>query len=377
MDLLGKFRNVIWLGILLMSFGCVSHQTDYLKGEKTDDALPASTAVRWQNFFKAPPGPRERSELEKKLSIEDTNLDANGLLQLARNQIALGKFMQAEASLKAALRKADDQSEVLLEMASLYLRLNRHEQVADLLQQIKRLTNKNLPKNQEFNFRYQYVLALSYIETGERGKGHKILSDLIGTDRSFVPGYIALASSYLADGKLAVAEFTVKRGLDRGKDDPGLFNLMGVIHERNGQNEQALDWYNKALNLSVDFTPALVNRAKLAIKRKDLQGAQNDLTKALLQQPENVPALVSMGIVQRQLGDFESAQASFAKAIATEPHNGVARFNMGVLMAGAMNNPKEAIRLLHEVVQIAGKNERLKTIAKNYINEINSKYDHH
>ena len=86
-----------------------------------------------------------------------------------------------------------------------------------------------------FIFRYRYTLALAHLARGERTKAHKLLSDLIGVDKSFAPAYVSLATSYLGLGKESVAEFVAKRGLDRIKDHPALLNLMGIIAQKGRQ----------------------------------------------------------------------------------------------------------------------------------------------
>ena len=52
---------------------------------------------------------------------------------------------------------------------------------------------------------------MGYIERGDRAKGHKVLSDLISVEKSFIPAYVSLATSYIRGGKASVAEFVVRR----------------------------------------------------------------------------------------------------------------------------------------------------------------------
>ena len=218
--------------------------------------------------------------------------------------------------------------------------------------------------------KYRYTLALAFIGRGERDKGHRILSDLIGLDKTFTPAYASLASSYLAIGRASVAEFVLKRGLDRVQDNASLMNLMGVIAQQARQSEAARGWFDKALSIAPNYAPALVNRAVLSAANLEFAAAEEDLLQALKADPQQVDALVALGVVQKRQGNISGAKASFSKAVDSDPDNAYGRYNLAALLADDLKKPNEALRLFHEVLQTPAANSELKELARSYINDL-------
>ena len=197
-----------------------------------------------------------------------------------------------------------------------------------------------------------------------------VLSDLIGINKTFAPGYAALVSSYMNMGKDGVAEFIAKRGLDRGNDDPMLMNILGVLAERKNEGVAARSWYNKAIEAAPTFSPALVNRANLAIKELEFGPAEEDLLRALMYSPTSVDAQVALAIVFRRTGRTNLAKDSLTKTLEQDPDSAIARFNLGVLMMVDLNQSATATRLFNEVLQISGSHAELRDQAKNHLAEL-------
>jgi Tfp pilus assembly protein PilF len=343
---------------------------DVVPTKPAGEKVPANAVMNWQSFFKAPPTTVQRKILEAKLAKWIEKETPDELVAKGRMEIAVGRLAAAETSLRRALRLKPDHLDASLELASLYIRQRDLTRAFEFLAQVRDgiATSENLPN--EFVLKYRYTLALGYVHRGDRDKGHAILSDLIGVDKGFAPAYAALASSYLATGKEGVAEFVVRRGLDRCKDDPTLMNLMGVIAQRQRQTDTALQWYERALAAAPAFVPALVNRAILHTKNLEYAAAEQDLVRALHHDPQNVEALVALGIVQRKQGNITAARASLSKAVDLRPDDAHARFNLGVLMVDDLKRPSEAMRLFHEVMQTPGATEDVKRLAKTYLGEL-------
>ncbi len=314
--------------------------------------FPAHTVINWLPHFKASPTPTQRRILSQKLAAW-TDLDsADKLLQKARAELAIGKLPAAEASLRTAIRLQADHTDVLLELAQLYIRKREHTRAFEFIAQLKQVLEKQPRLDPTLRFRYRYVLALAYVERGDRKQGHDILSDLISIDPSFAPAYTALAASYIRQGRWDAADFIARRGLDRGKDDASLYNLLGAVAAHKNKFTVAREHFNKAIQLSPSHAPALVNRANLAANLGEFQAAELDLQNAIEAAPAYAPARVAMGVVQRKTGRYRSAADAFSKAIDLDPEDSLARYNLGVLYAEHLKQPNTALRLFHEVLQI-------------------------
>ncbi len=340
------------------------------QGTTKEGKVPADAVMNWQSFFKAPPTSQERSLLERRVTAWTDVGTVKELLQKGRAELALGRIGAAEVSFRKATRLEPKNLEAALELAALFLKKKDVKNAFEFLVQVKEGLGIDRRATQSFIFRYRYTLALAYIERGDREKGHKVLSDLLTVQRDFAPAYVALATSYITINRDAVAEFVVRRGLDRIKEDPRLLSLMGLVLARRRTLDEARLWYDKALKVSPTYTPALVNRAALAMQNLEYGAAEADLIQALTHEPHNVDALVALGIAQKKQGNISGAKASLTKAVDVSPENAYARFNLAVLLADDLKKPDEALRLFREVLQTEGQGGELKDLARSYVNDL-------
>ncbi len=340
------------------------------RGSSKSRAIPASAVVNWQQFFKPPPTNTEREALETKLLTWRDSESPEVLVKKGHSEMALGRLRAAEVSYRKALRLDADNIESQLQLAGLYIKKGEPSTAFEFLSKLKAAINVRHDIPQSFIFKYRYTLALGYIERGDRAKGHKVLSDLIGVEKTFIPAYVSLATSYIRSNRQSVAEFVVRRGMDQDKESPALLNLMGAIALSKGKDIEAQSWFDKALASNQGYSPALINRATLALTNQEFDTAEQDLNRALLNDPNNVEALVGLGLVQRKQGRVKAARASLTKAVDLAPENPIARFNLGVLMADDLKRPNIALRLFHEVVQSAPNGSNISNKAAGYIQDI-------
>ncbi len=331
-------------------------------------------AFAWQQMFKMAPNSSDRAQIQKSIQSLENAATVPELLKRARNEVALGRFAKGEATYREILRKERTNLEAMTELAAVYHRTKNSENCLKVLSDIKEYIATLENPDRLVIFRYRYILALAQIQRGDRAAGHEILSDLIGQEKAFVPGYAALASSYLAIGKDQMAKFIVERGLDRGKEDPTLYNILGVIFERQGKTTQARENYNKALALSDGFAPALVNRANLNVKQSEYRLAETDLKKALDYDPLNIEAMISLAAVQRQTGRIDLAKNLLSRVLEVSPESAEARFNLALLMRDNLKNNTEAIRLFNEVQQTEKASSELKSMAKIATDDLKNLY---
>ncbi len=332
--------------------------------------VPANAAFNWQVFFKGVPAAKERPALQQNIKQLSGASTAADLLKRGRNEFSLGLLAAAESSFRQALRKERKNVDVLIDLAVTLQRQRRIPAALDMLAEAKsNLSAMERPDPAQI-FKYRYTLAMTYLANDDRTRAHAILTDLIGKDRAFLPGYAALAFSYLKDDKDSVAKFITEQALDRGGDHASLYNILGVLAERKGQTAAARDHYNHALKLSDTYTPALVNRGNLHFAAKEASMAEDDYKKALDADPANVDAMIGLGVVQRKTGRFSAAQETFGRALEIDADSPQARFNLAILMRENLKDEGQALRYFTEVTQSEHANENLKKMASAAINEI-------
>ena len=351
-------------GISGATSGVAEHSVP--EGQKID----AVAVMDWQKFFKPAPNADQRRQIHVLLSKWKEEDSAEAILKKARLQLAVGLIEDAEASFRQMLRIDSDNAEVLLDLATLYLRKRALDKAFDYIEQAQRYIAASEEAPYQYRFRYRFVLAQGLLARGENKSGRAILSDLIAHDKGFVPAYAVLANSYISQGKLALAEFVALRGLDRGKEDAWLVNIIGVIAQKQGETTKADTWIARALEVDPNYAPALVNRANLAISRAYYESGEEDLKKAIAIAPDSVTAHISLGILYKRTGRFDLAKNALSKAIDIDPESSYARFNMGMLMLDTFKEPNEALRFFHETLQTGDNDADVKEMAQIQIKAI-------
>ena len=334
--------------------------------EKKARAKPAAK-VDWRSLFKRPPGPRDKSALETAIKKWRAESAPASLLKIARGEQAMGRLVAAETAYRETIRQMPDDPVPNLELAQLYLKMNRLDEAFDYIARVRDLIGGAENPARVLRFQYRYTLALGLLGRGEAKEGTAILSDLLEADPTFSPAYQALGTAYLNQDRLKIAEFIGKRGLDRGGKDAALITLLGVIAWRQGKATKAKKLFEKAMAASPTFASPMINRANLSIERGEYEEAELDLQRAISLEPGNVEARISLGILYRKTGKYNASQDVLNQAIRLNPESAHARFNLAILMDTAFRNPDEALRLLYEVLQVRESTRKLRTLARFHI----------
>jgi tetratricopeptide (TPR) repeat protein len=333
--------------------------------------------IDWKKFFQPAPDRESRNKLSQKLAAWQDSGTASDYIKKAQAELTLGRFTSAEVHLQKATRIEPENGEAWLELAKLALRKRDPARSMDYLGVVRKIIDKREELSGELVFKYKYILSLSQISAGERDAGHKGLSELIAIDKSFVPAYSALATSYLNQGKMDAAKFIAERGLDRGKEDASILNVLGVIALKQGKLSASRSFFERSLKQNPDYSPALINHANLAIRNFEYESAELSLQKAINANPDNSAGFVALGLLQRKTGRTAAATESLQKALDLDPGNGNARFNLAMIkMQETKGRSNDALRLLLEVTQTDQSDQELKSLAQFYIDGIQADRAH-
>ncbi|MEY4631968.1 MAG: hypothetical protein RIQ81_2088 [Pseudomonadota bacterium] len=332
----------------------------------------AAAAVDWRQYFQRPPTQQERSELARRVERWSDSKSPSEVLARARGQIALGKVNEGEASLREALRLQPVNDEAWLDLAGVYARTRDASRLFEVLGEINDSIADKAAANPVQVMRYRFLLAQGYFLTGRGGEARTILSDMIVRYPDFTPAYVALADSYLREGRPQIAEFVVKRAMDRGKDDASLENLMGAVAFSRKDFKAAAGHFSRAIEMAPTYGQALVNRANIAIRENEMSAAEEDLNRAIAIDPANPDALIARGVVYRRTGRAELARAAFERVLEVDPVNASARFNLGVLNALDLNRPEVAVRLFEEVASMVHAPKSIRASAEGYLGDLKS-----
>ena len=363
---------------LLFTSGC-SHTPESTNSDRKSELtgifaggdpsqLDSEKIFEWQRYYKNPPNGAEKALLAASVDREADSASIPLKLKAARNALAIGERARSKSIYTEILKLDSENLDAQLEMTHIYLAENDVERSFDYLTSIKRILDKTERPAKDFMIRYRYALAQAYLKGNDRVESHQILTDLIESEPNFTVAYAALAQSYLENGKTELAEFVIKRGLDQDAKDPRLTNLLGIMYLKDGRMTEAKDWIQKALDEDPNFVPALVNRAQLAMQRREFVLAENDLKKACDLEPLNADVHITRGLLFRQTGKVTAARASFEHAMEIAPLNSLARFHLASLLQDELKDKTSALQLYYDVLQSS--DQELKNLANIQIQSI-------
>jgi len=109
--------------------------------------------------------------------------------------------------------------------------------------------------------------------------------------------------------------------------DANTYFNMGTVQLEKGQNEQAIVFFNKALDLNPKYVDAYYNRG-IAYRRQGLNElAIADYTKTLELNPKEARAYANRGNVYLDKGRHDDAISDYTRALELDPKDAVIYYN--------------------------------------------------
>lgn len=117
----------------------------------------------------------------------------------------------------------------------------------------------------------------------------------------------------------------------RSGGNPGVLFAIGTLHDRLGDKEKALGYYQKILSREAEFTPALNNLACLYAERPAERSRALELARRAHQlDPENPLVLDTLGYVLVRLGKGEEAVPLLKKAALRLPESPTVHYHLAL-----------------------------------------------
>ena len=136
-----------------------------------------------------------------------------------------------------------------------------------------------------------------------------------------VESQLGLGKAHIAAGSLDAAQACMEAALAAHSADPRVLCCLGEIKGMQGEFDQALAWFGKALEASPQFGPALADMGLAMHKLRRLPEAETWLREAIRADPWNLNAWLTLGVVCRQLGRSEDAIHHHEQALIRFPDN--------------------------------------------------------
>jgi len=133
---------------------------------------------------------------------------------------------------------------------------------------------------------------------------------------------------------------------------PNSWNNLGILSTREGHMEEAVEYFQKALQLSPDHPIALINLGNAHRQLKHWDGARAAFERALKVNPADPEANYGLGMVYAQTDDTARASEYLHNALRARPIYPEALNNLGILYLRTQRRD-EAVASFEESIRVA------------------------
>jgi tetratricopeptide (TPR) repeat protein len=195
-----------------------------------------------------------------------------------------------------------------------------------------------------------------FFERGYLEQAEAFFQLALRDDPSGAEGLYGLGSVYLQQQKNPQARESFERAVQLHANYPGTktraWNNLGILAAREGRTDEAVQNFQRALQIDPGFPIALQNLGNAYRQQKRWMDAQEVLQRALQLSPDNPETNYSLGMVFAQLNDTQHAFEYLQKALASRPAYPEALNNLGVLYLRTQR-PQEAEKSFRESIRVA------------------------
>ncbi len=138
---------------------------------------------------------------------------------------------------------------------------------------------------------------------------------------------------------------------EKSKTEAEYYNGRGITYASRGEVEQAIPFFNKAIELYSECVDAYCNRCLAHYILKDFNKAISDCSKAIELNPKSAIAFYNRALTYHEIKEFEKATADYSKAIEFNPNDSASLANRG-LVYGMLGYPDMAIADFTKAIEI-------------------------
>ena len=129
----------------------------------------------------------------------------------------------------------------------------------------------------------------------------------------------AEARAYRLKLKEAEEDLSIARSLD--SENPRVFHMLGYVKMLEWQNEEALAYFSKAIDLQGDIKEAYIHRSSVKSVLGDIEGAIEDLNQVIRMDEKADKSYAVRAYLKSRKGDLKGALTDYNQAVALSPEN--------------------------------------------------------
>ena len=130
--------------------------------------------------------------------------------------------------------------------------------------------------------------------------------------------------------------------------DPGIYNNLGIIYLKQGDEPSAIEAFKNALKLDPNSVEANLNLGWVALASGDYALGQERFELVQQSAPENVDGLLGLAIALRGAKEYDKAAELYETVIRIDPKNDLAYQNAAALHQKYTNNFAKARKFLED-----------------------------
>ncbi len=128
-----------------------------------------------------------------------------------------------------------------------------------------------------------------------------------------------------------------------------IFSSLGIVQQRMGKYEEAIESFTLSLNIYPHYIPVLLNRASLYLELGELNRAILDYNEVLAQDTDHVEALLMRAYIYMSRIQYQESRADYDHLLKIDPQNYAGRLGL-VTLGQRMGNQKESLELLNDLI---------------------------
>lgn len=163
--------------------------------------------------------------------------------------------------------------------------------------------------------RDHFFRSLAYFEKGEFAKAREDAQRAVALEPNDAAARVQLGNAALAQGDEDTAYRAFAQAVALLPAEPRGFHNLGLVFERLRKYGDAYAAYQRAIELSSDFSPPYVHAALLEIRSGLLDRAQAHLDHAAEQGADSLPYLCARALLQLARGDEDGFRRLLAPAL--------------------------------------------------------------
>lgn len=195
-------------------------------------------------------------------------------------------------------------------------------------------------------------LASLYLQGGNLAVALEECRIAISADSNYAPAYNVRALTYVYLREFGDAEKDFLHAMSLAPNDPDVNNNYGWYLCQRGRENEAITLFLNALKNPLYSTPdrALTNAGACALKKGDLEGAEDYLQKAIRLARDGAPAAqVQMAILAYRQGNYQEARRRFREVSKVVPQPSAELLWLGIRIEHKLGNQSEADSLVSQL----------------------------